>query len=62
LFTGTESKVNKCDFTIFKPIFDTETLKYDDVRRILEEFNLKYISDTERTFVFVGGDQQVISF
>lgn len=59
LYTGTESKVDKCDFTILEPLFNLETLKYEHIDVVLDGFCEEHIQSTDRTFAFVCGDQQV---
>jgi hypothetical protein len=59
LFENTESNVQKCDFTMLEAIVDRETLKYEDVEAVVEQFWIKYIEPTPRVFAFLGGDQQV---
>src|ERR1700728_3688783 len=58
-YRGTTSNVLKSDITILEPVVDRETLSYVDVQAVVDSLGEKYIFNSERTFAFLVGDQQV---
>jgi hypothetical protein len=58
LFSGTASNVNQSNIVIMKPMFDLQTLSYEDIHKVIDDFFVKYIQDSGRKFAFVFGDQQ----
>jgi len=56
LYKGTVCRVQKCDFTILKPVIDRKTLLYDDVEAVIMEFWEKFMQFTNRVFAFLARD------
>ena len=59
MFAGTGSNVHRSEVLILTPMFDLQTLTYEDVEVVVQKFYKENMEGTDRTFAFVSGDQQV---
>lgn len=56
---GTASNVRKSNITFMKPLFNKQTLTYEDIRAIVDAFFLRLLEKSPRLFAILCGDQQV---
>jgi hypothetical protein len=59
VYTGSKSKVVKANILILEPKLNVQTLSYAEVVPLVEEFYRNHIANSNRTFAFISGDQQV---
>jgi hypothetical protein len=59
MYRDTQSTTAKSAVFILPPLFNLQTLTYEDIEIVVQQFYDKYMGGSSRTFAFVSGDQQV---